>query len=66
MKKEFREYQANLETLIAKGTQLGYMELLSEEEQKAYIRLSDTIEEYEAAYHPLPGRVSTLLMAAAH
>ena len=59
--KEFRDYQANLETLIAKGTQLGNMELLSEEEQKEYIRLSDAIEEYEAAYHPLPGRVSTLL-----
>ena len=36
-------------------------ELLSEEDKEEYIRLSDAIEEYEAAYHPLPGRVSTLL-----
>ena len=59
--KEFKDYQAQFEILIAKGTQLGSMELLSEEDKEEYIRLSDAIEEYEAAYHPLPGRVSTLL-----
>lgn len=59
--KEFRDYQANVEIIIAKGTQLGSMELLSEEELDELDRLSEAIEEYEAAYHPLPGLVSTLL-----
>lgn len=64
-KKEFKDYQANFEILIAKGSQLGSMELLSKEDKQEYIRLSDAIEEYEAAYHPLPGRVSTLLTDSA-
>ena len=59
--KEFREYQANLEIIIAKGTKLGSMELLSKEDLDEMDRLAETIEEYEAAYHPLPGKVSTLL-----
>jgi len=59
--KEFRDYQAKFEILTAKGTELGSMELLSETDKQEYIRLSDAIEEYEAAYYPLPGRVSTLL-----
>ena len=59
--KEFRDYQANLEILIAKGTKLGSMELLPEEDLDEMDRLAEAIEEYEAAYHPLPGKVSTLL-----
>ena len=59
--KEFREYQANLEILIAKGTKLGSMELLSEEDLDEMDKLAEAIEEYEAAYHPLPGKVSALL-----
>ena len=59
--KEFREYQANLEIIIAKGTKLGSMELLSKEDLDEMDRLAEAIEEYEAAYYPLPGEVSTLL-----
>ena len=59
--KEFRDYQANLEIIIAKGTKLGSMELLSVEELDEMDRLAAAIEEYEAAFHPLPGEVSTLL-----
>lgn len=59
--KEFREYQANLEIIIAKGTKLGSMELLPEEDLDKMDRLAAAIEEYEAAYFPLPGQVSTLL-----
>ena len=32
--KEFRAYQADMESIIAKGTSLGDMELLSEESRK--------------------------------
>ena len=59
--KEFRDYQANLEILIAKGAKLGSMELLPEEDLDEMDRLAEAIEEYEAACYPLPGEVSTLL-----
>ena len=59
--KEFRDYQANLEIIIAKGTKLGSMELLSKEDLDEMDRLAEAIEEYEAAHYPLPGEVSTLL-----
>ena len=59
--KEFRDYQVNLEILIAKGTKLGSMELLPAEDLDEMDRLAEAIEEYEAAYYPLPGEVSTLL-----
>lgn len=62
--KEFRAYQAEKESLIAKGTSLGDMELLSEEDKTRYIALSQAISEWEAAYYPLPGRVSTLITDA--
>lgn len=62
--KEFRAYQAEMEVLTAKGTSLGDMELLSEEEKEKYIALSQAISEWEAAYHPLPGRVSTVITDA--
>lgn len=58
---EFRDYRGSLEIIIARGTKLGDMELLSEEEKNEYIQLSRAVAEYEAAYHPLPGKVSTLL-----
>ena len=62
--KEFRAYQAEMESIITKGTSLGDMELLSEEDKTKYIALSQAISEWEAAYHPLPGRVSTLIIDA--
>ena len=62
--KEFRACQAEMESITAKGTALGDMELLSEEDKTRYISLSQAISEWEAAYHPLPGRVSTLITDA--
>lgn len=59
--KEYQDYRANMEIIIAKGTKLGDMELLTEEDKNEYIQLSRAVAEYEAAYHPLPGKVSTLL-----
>lgn len=61
---EFRAYQAEMEELTLKGTSLGDMELLSDEEKERYTNLSQAISEWEAAYHPLPGRVSTLITDA--
>lgn len=62
--KEFRTYQTEMESIITKGTSLGDMELLSEEDKAKYMVLSQAISEWEAAYHPLPGRVSTLITDA--
>lgn len=62
--KEFRAYQADMESIIAKGASLGDMELLSEEDKAKYIALSQAINEWESAYHPLPGKVSTLITDA--
>lgn len=62
--KEFRAYQAEMESLIAKGTALGDMELLEEEDKTKYVTLFQAVSEWEAAYHPLPGRVSTLITDA--
>lgn len=59
--KEYNDYRANMEIIIAKGTKLGDMELLSEEDKQEFIQLSRAMAEYEAAYHPLPGKFSTLL-----
>lgn len=46
--KEFRTYQFEMESLTVKGTKLGDMELLSEEEKERYIALSQAISEWEA------------------
>jgi len=50
--------------LIERGTILGDMELLSEEDKAEFSMLSDALDEYGRAYHPLPGRMSTLLSDA--
>lgn len=60
--KEYKEYRNRLEIFIAKGTKLDSMELLPEEDKEEFISLSRAIAEHEAAYHPLPGKVSTLLL----
>lgn len=44
--KEFRAYQAEMEAITVKGTDLGDMELLSEEEKERYIVLSQAISEW--------------------
>lgn len=62
--KEFHAFQKEMEEITAKGTSLGDMELLSQEDKERYIILSQSISEWEAAYYPLPGRVSTLITDA--
>ena len=62
--KEYKEFEARMEQLIQRGTELGDMELLSEQEKAEFIQLSDALDEYGKAYHPLPGQMSTLLADA--
>lgn len=61
---EFRRYKQEYESLIEQGTILGDMDLLSNDEKNRFIELANMINEWEAAYHPLPGRVSTLITDA--
>lgn len=58
---QYKEYKKQMDIIIAKGTELGDMELLPELDKKEFIRLTDAIHEWESAYHPLPGKVSTLI-----
>jgi antitoxin component HigA of HigAB toxin-antitoxin module len=62
--KEYKDYEARVEKLIERGTELGDMELLSSEEKAEFTMLSNALDEYGRAYHPLPGRMSTLLADA--
>lgn len=50
--------------LIGRGTELGDMELLSSEEKAEFMMLSEALDEYGRAYHPLPGRMNTMLTDA--
>ena len=61
---QYREYKKEMEALIQKGTKLGDMELLSEADKEEFVRLTDAIYEWETAYHPLPGKVSTIITDA--
>lgn len=58
---QYREYKNAMEVIITKGTELGDMELLSQTDKDEFIRLTDAIHEWESAYHPLPGKVSSLI-----
>lgn len=58
---QYRQYKNEMEVIIAKGTELGDMELLSQFEKDKFVRLTDAIYEWESAYHPLPGKVSSLI-----
>ena len=62
--KEYKEYEARVESLILRGTELGDMELLSAEDKEEFARLSEALDEYGKACHPLPGQMSTLLANA--
>ena len=62
--REYKTYEARVEKLMERGTELGDMELLSPEEKTEFTMLSEALDEYGRAYHPLPGRMSTLLTDA--
>jgi HTH-type transcriptional regulator/antitoxin HigA len=61
---EFRNCQERYEAIIQRGTALGNMELLGAKDKAEFVWLSQMINEWEAAHHPLPGRVSTLITDA--
>lgn len=58
---QYRDYKEAMEVIITKGTELGDMELLPQSDKDEFIRLTDAIHEWELAYHPLPGKVSSLI-----
>lgn len=58
---QYREYKEAMEVIITQGTNLGDMELLPQSDKEEFIRLTDAISEWEAAYHPLPGKISSLI-----
>ncbi|MCK8621163.1 helix-turn-helix domain-containing protein [Prevotella sp. E13-27] len=62
--KEYKKFENRMETLIQHGTELGDMDLLSEKEKEEFMMLSEALDEYGSAYHPLPGQMSTLLTNA--
>lgn len=55
--KEYKDYEARMEKLIERGSELGDMELLSPEEKAEFTMLSEALDEYSRAYYPLPGKV---------
>lgn len=55
--KEFIACRQAMEAIIQKGTAIGGIELLCEEDKEKYIEVSQAIGEWEAVYHPLPGRI---------
>ena len=52
--------------LMQRGTELGDMELLTDDEKAEYMRLSDALDEYASAYHPLPGQMSFEVARSIH
>ena len=58
---EYCQLREKYEALIRKGTALGDMELLDENNKVEFVVLANSISEWEAAHHPFPGRVSTLI-----
>jgi HTH-type transcriptional regulator/antitoxin HigA len=48
--KEYKDYEARVEKLMQRGTELGDMELLTDEEKEEFMRLSEALDEYGSAY----------------
>ena len=63
-KKKYEEVDARLEQLLEKGTELGGMDLLSEEEQEEMKVLSEAAYNWECEEDPHPWRVKPSLIAA--
>jgi HTH-type transcriptional regulator/antitoxin HigA len=62
--KEYKKFENRMEALIQHGTELGDMDLLSEKEKEEFMMLSEALNEYGSAYHPLSGQMSSLLTDA--
>lgn len=62
--KTYREIDSRIEELIDKGTALGGMDMLSENEQEELKVLSEAAYEWECEADPHPWRVKPSLIAA--
>ena len=58
---EYRTYCSMMEEIIAKGTELGDMELLSKADKSKYIKLSTMIREWEKVHHKFPIQQNPLI-----
>ena len=47
--KEYKDYEARVEKLMQRGTELGDMELLTDEEKAEFMQLSEALDEYGRA-----------------
>ena len=52
--KEYKDYEARVEKLMERGTELGDMELLSPKEKAEFTMLSEALDEYGRVFHSLP------------
>ena len=62
--KTYNEIEERMETLLAKGTQLGGMDFLSEVEKEELKVLSEAAYDWECEVDPHPWRVKPSLIAA--
>lgn len=63
-KEQFDDYRAQLEALLPQITRYENEGDIPTEDLERFNHLSNAIHEWEAAYHPLPGKVSTLITDA--
>ena len=59
--KEFKSFQEKSELLLKQICQYEDESLIPSEILDEFKKISDAIMEYEAAFHPLPGKVSTII-----
>ena len=59
--KEYRSICAAMDMLIEKGTKLGDMELLNNDEKNEYIRLSAIVRQWEKVHYPYPIPINPLI-----
>lgn len=62
--KEYEAIDGRIEMLIAKGTALGGMDLLSDEDKRELKVLSDAAYDWECEQDPHPGTVNVSLISA--
>lgn len=58
---EYRNICAAMDMLIEKGTKLGDMELLTNEDKSEYISLSALVRQWEKAHYPHPIPINPLI-----
>lgn len=63
-KEQFDDYRAQFEALLPQITRYENEGDIPTEDLERFNHLSNAIHEWEAAYHPLPGKVSTLIIDA--